>query len=197
MLAEYSELRKELLQNDAMTQQMLGFVVVFAGTAFTLAFGQFVQNPPLAAAALLTGEAVAIAVSLQTIDRARNTFMKAVYIRTFLEGAALPGLKWESRLHALRLDSPRLGFGRFEGFSGQLWIHGFVIVFTTVVNVALTASVYASEQSVVHNRLLLCGSLSGLGMIGAAWSLVIIARRHAAFVLHHDGTFMWHWKRIC
>src|SRR5216683_3117183 len=134
VLLEYGELRKELLQNDQMTLNMLGFALVFASTALTIAFAQWRQNQLLAAAALLSAEGITIAVALQTLERARNTFTKAAYLRVFIETTSFPGLRWESRLHRLRSEAPTLGFGRFEGFSGQLLVHGFIVVFVTVAN---------------------------------------------------------------
>jgi hypothetical protein len=193
VLLEYGELRKELLQNDQMMLSMLGFMLAFSGASLTFAFGQWLPNPALAAAALFVTEGVAIVVALETLDRARNTFMKASYLRVFVERPAVTGLRWESRLQQVRGGWPALGFGRFEGFSGHLWVNGFIVVFAAMANVML---VVPRLSVLAQNELVLCGGLCLVSVVCAGGALWQMTHQHALFVLRNDQTFDERWLGV-
>jgi hypothetical protein len=102
---EYDQLRKEILQNDHLTLQILWATAIINGAIMTIAFSEAVESSAMKGLLFFVVEVIAILAALQTASRSHSTFLIASYLRAFVEPKTT-NLKWETRLQILRDFSP-------------------------------------------------------------------------------------------
>jgi len=136
LMFEYDQLRREILQNDTQSIQILAGVVLLVSALTTIAFGGGVPSLLVKGILFLLAQVIACIGLWQTVQRTHTGFMIASYLRTFVEPKTA-GLKWESRLKNFRRHIPTTSFSlRFgEFFIYQLLTYLFLII----VNFLLSA----------------------------------------------------------
>lgn len=72
---EYGQLRKEILQNDSLTLQILGATAVITGAIMTIAFSEAVESSAMKGFLFFVVEVIAIFAAVQTASRSHCTFL--------------------------------------------------------------------------------------------------------------------------
>src|SRR5207249_3739353 len=91
----YDQLRKEILQNDIITIQILGFILIFTGALIGFAASAVMKDAFFMKAILfLFAEGIAFIGMLQAIDRGRSTILVGSYLRIFHE-PYMEYMQWE------------------------------------------------------------------------------------------------------
>lgn len=122
---EYDQLRKEILQNDQMTLQIMAFVLTAVGAILAIAFSDQQMLPPTKAILLLLAAFIAlVGMNLET-ERVYVMYIIGSYIKTFIEPQS-KSLRWETRLTLFRDKTLRQGHMNY-GIS-QKWVYYIVIV---------------------------------------------------------------------
>lgn len=93
---EYDQLRKEILQNDTLTLQILTIILLLSSALMGFAFSQQLSNGGKSALFFLV-EVVALIGLYQNTEIIKSTYIIASYIRTFIEPQTSE-IKWETRL---------------------------------------------------------------------------------------------------
>lgn len=128
LLFEYDHLRREILQQDTQSIQVVGGVVILVSALMTMAFGAAVSNLLLKGILFLLAQVIVCIGLWQTVQRAYTSLTIASYLRTFVEPQTA-GLKWESRLKIYRRHAQatfrHLRFGEFFNY---LLIYFFLIL---------------------------------------------------------------------
>lgn len=96
LIFQYEQLRKEILQNDTSSLQILGAVSLLVGAIVTVAFASGVQ-PQTRGLLLLSANALVVVGHSQRISLLERTNRIATYLRIFVE-PHLDHVKWESRM---------------------------------------------------------------------------------------------------
>ena len=99
LLFEYGELRKEILQNDILTSEILQRTIIATGAVAGFAFSQNFDLRLKAILFIFTAIVCLIGIS-QNIDRLRSTNVIASYIKTYIEPQI--HVSWETKLAKFR-----------------------------------------------------------------------------------------------
>jgi len=189
LLFEYDQLRKEILQNDVLTLQILGTTILLVTAIFSVVFSQALQASTGKGFLFFLATAIAIIGMLQSVDRERSSFVNASYLRTFTE-KKLKHVKWETRLFRFRTTSSRtLGFTALA--SHQLTIYTILVGVTFLLGTLYTVIAYLAHP--LFNVLvisLVVALIVTLGFIYNAW------RNHVKYVFKYGNTFDPEWSRI-
>jgi len=128
LMFEYDQLRREILQQDAQSIQVLVGVILLVSGLTTIAFGVAVSSLLVKGILFLLVQVIVCIGLWQTVQRAYISLTIASYLRTFVEPNTAE-LKWESRLKKYRRHStatfPHLRFGEFLNY---LLIYIFLIL---------------------------------------------------------------------
>jgi hypothetical protein len=131
LIFEYDHLRREILQQDVQSIQVLGGVVLLVSALMTIAFGVAVSSLLVKGILFLLVQVIVCIGLWQTVHRAYTSLTIAAYLRTFVEPKTA-GLKWESRLKNYRRRAQvtfhHLHFGEFFNY---LLIYLFRIAFVS------------------------------------------------------------------
>jgi hypothetical protein len=113
----YDQLRKEILHNDVITIQILGFFIVFTGVVIGFSSSASLEHAFFMKAALFfSAECITFIGLLQGIDRGRSTCIMGSYLRVFVE-PYMRHMRWEIRLQEFRRRNRLLGFFSYGGFT--------------------------------------------------------------------------------
>lgn len=107
---EYSSLRTEILHNETFNMQLFGGAILIVAAAMGFAF-KAVSLPMIQVSTFCGVVGILCIIIRQTLDRIRMTFIIAAYLRHFVE-PKLEGVKWETRLTALRKRSGGIMFDK-------------------------------------------------------------------------------------
>lgn len=145
LIFEYDQLRKETLQTDVITLQILAGVLVITTALMSLAFSDKISPNELKSTLFFMTEIVGFIGLLQNTDRVKSTIIIASYIKNFIE--PIINVKWETRLHRFRSLRPKdmsmnmmtqqrlvymvIIFANFALWSYHLWL-AYANIFTLV-----------------------------------------------------------------
>lgn len=125
---EYDQLRKEILQNDQMTLQIMAFVLTAVGATLAIVFSGEQMEPPIKAILLLLAAFIAlVGMNLET-ERVYVMYIIGSYIKIFIEPQSRC-LRWETRLTLFRDKTLKQGHMNY-GIS-QKWVYYVVIIVST------------------------------------------------------------------
>jgi len=123
LLFEYEELRKEILQNDLLSLQIMNLVLLITGGVAGFVFSQSFENS-LKAALFFFAALLGLVGMAQNIDRLRSTNVIGMYLKIFLEPRLR--IKWETRLTNFRsLMTSSYGL---ELISSQRVVYTFLVL---------------------------------------------------------------------
>jgi hypothetical protein len=128
LMFEYDQLRREILQQDMQSIQVLVGVVLLVSGLTTIAFGVAVTSLLVKGILFLLVQVIVSIGLWQTVQRAYISLTIASYLRTFVE-PQIEGLKWESRLKKYRRRAQVLfPHSRFGEFINYLLIYLLLII---------------------------------------------------------------------
>lgn len=128
LMFEYDHLRREILQQDIQSIQVLVGVVILVSGLTTVAFGVAVSSLLVKGILFLLVQIIVCVGLWQTVQRAYTSLTIASYLRTFVEPKTT-GLRWESRLKQYRGHTQvRFRHLRFGEFFNYLLIYLVLII---------------------------------------------------------------------
>ncbi len=178
LLFEYDHLRREILQQDIQSIQVLAGVVLLASALMTIAFGVAVSNLLVKGLLFLLVQAVVCIGLWQTLQRAYTSLTIASYLRTFIEPKTA-GLKWESRLKNYRRRA-QVTFRHLR--LGEFFNYLLIYLFLILVNFLLSAG-YVIYQLRLSSALYLAIMLIvcvGVLTLWFVWTSLRILKRYSA-----------------
>lgn len=106
---EYDQLRKEILQNDQMTLQIIAFVLATVGAVMSVTFtNQQIDNVVKSGLLIIASFIALVGMYIET-ERVYTMYVIGSYIRFFIEPHT-SGLRWETRLAMFRDKTRRKGY---------------------------------------------------------------------------------------
>ena len=201
----YDQLRKEVLHNDTLNIQILGFILVLHGgiISFSAAIQGFLLTKGVMFFFVL---GVAFIGLMQSIDRGGSIYKLAAYLRTFVE-PYMEYMQWETRLQEFRNigDNRLLGYVGYGGFTEyQLVTYTLLIIIDLVLgcwNVVKRASIVTGWPQInnfdreISYIALVVASILFVATLFCLWVAFI---HYKKVMWNHDKNFtpIWHKIRI-
>jgi hypothetical protein len=133
LMFEYDQLRREILQQDIQSIQVVGGVILLVSALMTVAFGTAVSSLLLKGLLFLLSQVIVCIGLWQIVQRAYTSLTIASYLRTFIEPKTA-GLKWERRLKNFR-ERAQLTFRHLR--RGDFFNYLLIYLFLIIVNFLL------------------------------------------------------------
>jgi hypothetical protein len=191
LMFEYDQLRREILQQDMQSIQVLVGVVLLVSALTTIAFGVAVTSLLVKGILFLLVQVIVSIGLWQTVQRAYTSLTIASYLRTFVE-PQIEGLKWESRLKKYRKHAQVIfPHSRFGEFINYLLIYLLLII----VNFFFSAGyiIYEMRLSPFLNLAILLIICVGVLTIWFIRTSLRILRRYSA---DSGEVFDMLWKEV-
>ena len=149
LMFEYDQLRREILQQDSQSIQVLVGVILLVSGLTTIAFGVAVSSLLVKGILFLLVQVIVCIGLWQTVQRAYISLTIASYLRTFVEPKTT-GLRWESRLKKYR----RRAMATFRHLRlGEFFNYLLIYIFLIIVNFLFSAGyvIYEMRLSPILN----------------------------------------------
>jgi hypothetical protein len=182
---EYDQLRKEIMQNDLLTVQVMAGIIILTGALMGFASNQTV-DPLLKAFLFFFLEITALIGLMQNTDRMRSTYAIGSYLKIFIE-AKTENVKWETRIAKFRSKRPK--HGRIQFFIHQRLMYT-IIIFTNYIFGGYFFLKSNTFLFVTSFRILL------LGLFITVLLLFIQSRNHALLGREHTKLYDDIWREI-
>ena len=135
LIFEYDQLRREILQQDMQSIQVVAGVIFLVSALMTIAFNVAASSLLVKGLLFLLAQVIASVGLWQTVQRAYTSLTIASYLRTFVEPKTAE-LKWESRLKNFR----RRAQARFRHLRlGEYFNYLLIYLLLIIVNFLLSA----------------------------------------------------------
>jgi hypothetical protein len=191
LLFEYDQLRREILQQDIQSIQVVAGVLVLVSALMTVAFRVAVSNLLVKGLLFLLAQVIVCIGLWQTVQRAYISLRIASYLRTFIEPKTA-GLKWENRLRNFR-GRAQLTFRHLR--PGEFFTYLLIYLCLIIVNFLLSAGyvIYQLRLSpFLTLAIVLIGCLGAL-TIWFLWTSLRILKRYTA---NSGEIFDTIWKEV-
>jgi len=191
LMFEYDHLRREILQQDIQSIQVVVGVILLVSALMTIAFGVAVSSLLVKGLLFLLVQVIVCIGLWQTIQRAYTSLTIASYLRTFVEPKTV-GLKWESRLQNFR-NRAQITFRHLR--VGEFFNYLLIYLFLIIVNFLLSAG-YVLYELRSSPFITLAGVL--IVCVGALtiWFLWTSLRILKMYTADSGGAFDKIWKEM-
>lgn len=191
LMFEYDQLRREILQQDSQSIQVLVGVILLVSGLTTIAFGVAVSSFLVKGILFLLVQVIVCIGLWQTVQRAYISLTIASYLRTFVEPNTA-GLKWESRLKKYRIYStaifPHLRFGEFLNYL-------LIYIFLIIANFLFSAGYVLYEMRLSPFLNLAIALILSVGLL-TIWILWISLRILKKYSANSGEIFDTLWKEV-
>ena len=191
LMFEYDQLRREILQQDSQSIQVLVGVILLVSGLTTIAFGVAVSSLLVKGILFLLVQVIVCIGLWQTVQRAYISLTIASYLRTFVEPKTT-GLRWESRLKKYR----RRAMATFRHLRlGEFFNYLLIYIFLIIVNFLFSAGyvIYEMRLSPILNVAIVLIGFVGVMTIWFLWISLRILKRYSA---NSGEAFDTIWKEV-
>jgi hypothetical protein len=191
LMFEYDHLRREILQQDIQSIQVVGGVILLVSALMTMAFGIAVSSLLVKSLLFLLVQVIVCIGLWQTIQRAYTSLTIASYLRTFVEPKTA-GLKWESRLKNFRNRAQ----GPFRHLRlGEFFNYLLLYLILIIVNFLLSAGYVIYELRLSPFLTLAVVLIVCIGAL-TLWFLWTSLRILRSYTTNNGGAFDTIWKEM-
>jgi len=191
LMFEYDHLRREILQQDIQSIQVVGGVILLVSALMTIAFGVAVSSLLVKGLLFLLAQVIVCIGLWQTIQRAYTSLTIASYLRTFVEPKTA-GLRWESRLKIFRRRA-QITFHHLH--LGEFFNYQLIYLFLIIVNFLLSAGYVIYELRLSPFLTLAIVLIVCVGAL-TIWFLWTSLRILKSYTENSGGTFDTIWKEV-
>lgn len=191
LMFEYDQLRREILQQDSQSIQVLVGVILLVSGLTTIAFGVAVSSLLVKGMLFLLVQVIVCIGLWQTVQRAYISLTIASYLRTFVEPKTA-GLRWEGRLKKYRRHTTatfhHLRFGEFLNYL-------LIYITLIIVNFLFSAGyiMYEMRLSPFLNFAIVLIGFVGVMTLWFLWVSLRILKRYSA---NSGEVFDTLWKEV-
>lgn len=188
LLAEYDQLRKAINHNDAITLQILTFIILLTSALMGFAFSQQVVDNSMKAALFLLVQIFAFIGLTQNADRMKSTYILGSYIKTFIEPKTT-NIRWETRLFQFRSVPKRYDSVNLSIL--QSVVYGIIIL----TNFFLCSYYFAQAYNTIIPPVVVTGVMV-IGLMITILLLLLYYRNYILLNRKHTSTFDAVWRKI-
>lgn len=186
IMAEYDQLRKEILQNDTLALQIIQFIILLASALMGFAFTQQIKDDLLRSILFFLVETIAFLGLSQNADRLKSVYIVGSYIKNFIETETTK-IRWEIRLSYFRTKPPK--YGGLDLITHQR------LVYTIIIVANFLLGIYYIYQS-FSGQLLFFYAVAAIAFTATIIPLVLLSHQYTTLNKYHTDFYDEAWRKI-